>query len=389
MLSIAPLHRARTSNQIRELFRQFPVVAILGPRQVGKTTLARQVAAEQAARWFDLEDPRDRARLAEPALALERIAGLVVLDEVQLQPDLFPLLRVLVDRTEVQHRYLVLGSASPELLRQGSETLAGRVAFVTLDGFDLEEVGVGRWRELWVRGGFPRSFLAESEEASLRWREALIETFLSRDLPMLGISVPPTTMRRFWTMLAHYHGQVWNGAELGRAFAMSDTTVRRYLDILEGAFAVRVLAPWHENLSKRQVRSPKVFLKDVGLLHALLDIPDLDALEGHPKVGASWEGFAMQQVIRRLGARPHECCFWATHQGAELDLLVVRGRRRLGFEFKRTATPARSRSTMIAMADLHLDSLDVIWPGEGTWPLGERIRALGVVDLLTELEPLG
>ncbi|MCA9490273.1 MAG: ATP-binding protein [Myxococcales bacterium] len=374
-------HVVRTDHarQVRELLEEFPVVGLLGPRQVGKTTLARDIASERAAAWFDLELPRDAVRLADPGLALEGLEGLVVIDEVQRQPELFPLLRVLVDRPDHDLRFLVLGSASPELLRQGSETLAGRIAFHVLDGFDLDEVP--DWRTLWGRGGFPRSFLAGSDAASLRWREAFVDTFLSRDLPALGIAVPPTTMRRFWTMLAHWHGQRWNGAELGRAFGMSDTTVRRYLDLLEAAYAVTVLQPWHENLGKRQVRAPKVYVRDSGLLHALLGVADDDDLQGRPLVGASWEGFALGQVVRRLRARPHECYHWATHQGTELDLLVVRGQQRLGFEFKRTSTPQATRSMHIARDDLGLDRVDVVWPGAGTWPLGDRIRAVGIEDL--------
>jgi uncharacterized protein len=380
------LSRSRHAAEVRRLLEQFPVVAVLGARQVGKTTLARALAAEGSAAWFDLEHPRDRARLSEPALALERIQGLVVIDEIQHVPELFPLLRALVDRADKDHRYLVLGSASPELLRQGSETLAGRIAFHVLDGFDLEEVGASRWPELWQRGGFPLSLLARDDAASLTWREAFIETFLSRDLASLGIGVPATTMRRFWTMLAHWHAQIWNGSELARAFGMSDTSVRRYLDLLDAAYAVRVLAPWHENMSKRQVRSPKVYVRDAGLLHALLAIGDMEALESHPKVGASWEGFALSQTVRLLAARPHECFFWATHQGAELDLLAVRGRRRLGFEFKRSAAPRRARSMEIAISDLRLERLDVVFPGSGSWPLGDRIRAVGIADLPSELE---
>jgi predicted AAA+ superfamily ATPase len=250
--------RSAHAAQIRELLDEFQVVALLGARQVGKTTLARELATEANATWFDLESPRDRARLAEPELVLEGLTGLVVLDEVQRMPEIFQLLRVLVDRPARRHRYLVLGSASPDLLQQSSESLAGRIAFHVLDGFDLEETGAAEWARLWIRGGHPPAFLAASERASLLWRESFVETFLARDLPALGVGVPPTTMRRFWTMLAHFHGQIWNGAELGRAFALSDTTVRRYLDALDAAYAVRVLQPWHENLSKRQVRRPKV-----------------------------------------------------------------------------------------------------------------------------------
>lgn len=376
------LFRPDHVDQLKSLLQQFPVVAILGARQVGKTTLARSIAQQMDARWFDLENPRDAAALSEPQLVLEHIHGLVVIDEIQRLPELFGLLRVLVDRPDADHRYLVLGSAAPELLRQGSESLAGRIAFHRLDGFDLAEVGCELWRERWLRGGFPDSFLATDDLASWRWREAFIDTFLARDLPALGVGVPAVTMRRFWTMLAHWHGQIWNGAEFGRAFGVADTTVRRYLDLLSSTYVARVLQPWHANLRKRQVRSPKLYIHDAGLLHALLGLRGMADLEGHPKVGASFEGFALGQVIRRLDARPHECYFWATHQGAELDLLVVRGTSRLGFEFKRTATPRRTRSMTIAMRDLELDRLDVIWPGQGAWPIGDGMRAVGVQDMV-------
>ena len=378
---LAMLERRQHAGQVRSLLAQFPVVAILGARQVGKTTLAREMAQEHPARWFDLENPRDAAALSEPQLVLEDIEGLVVIDEVQRLPDLFPLLRVLVDRPGHQHRYLVLGSASPELLKQGSETLAGRIAFHVLEGFDLTETGAGLWRQRWLRGGFPDAFLASGDDASRKWREAFIETFLARDLPALGVGVPAITMRRFWTMLAHWHGQTWNGAEFGRSFGVADTTVRRYLDLLASTYVVRILQPWFENLRKRQVRAPKVYVHDAGLLHALLGVRHLEDLQSHPKVGASFEGFALGQVIRRIGAAPHECYYWATHQGAELDLLVVRGNQRLGYEFKRTSAPRRTRSMTIAKRDLRLDRLDVVWPGKGTWPLDQGIHAVGLVDL--------
>lgn len=381
------LVRRRHLSQLHRLRRTFPVVALLGARQVGKTTLARELAAETVA-WFDLENPRERARLADPLLALEPLSGLVVIDELQRAPELFPVLRGLVDDRSADRSYLLLGSASGPLLAQGSETLAGRIGFHVLDGFDFAEVGVDAWRTLWRRGGFPNSTLAFDEESSFDWREQFVETFLSRDLPGLGMPIPPPTMRRFWTMLAHWHGQTWNGAEFGRAFGMSDTTVRRYLDFLEAAFAVRVLQPWFENLSKRQVRSPKLYIRDAGLLHVLLGLRDQEALESHPKVGASWEGFALAEVVRHLGARDHECFFWATHQGAELDLLVIRGTQRRGFEFKRTSTPAMTRSAAIARADLGLTSLDVVWPGAGTWALGEGVRAVGIADILAAIPPL-
>ncbi len=364
------------------------MVALLGARQVGKTTLARQIATGAPHHWFDLEDPDDRARLQEPKLALGGLKGLVVLDEVQLAPELFGLLRVLSDRPGTPARFLILGSAGPELLRQGSQSLAGRIAFHHLEGFDLDEVGGEEVENRWVRGGFPRSFLARDDTESLRWRNDFIATFLERDLPRLGITIGAPTMRRFWTMLAHWHGQTWNGAALARNFGVSDKTVRGYLDILESTFVARQLQPWHENLGKRQVKSPKIYLRDSGLLHALLGIPSETGLQAHPKVGASWEGFVLGQVVRRLGARPEECFFWATHGGSELDLLVVRGSTRRGFEFKRTTAPRRTRSMTTALADLKLDSLDALHAGEHTFPIGERMRAVAVGDLLEQIDPL-
>jgi len=381
------ISRRRHRDCVVELLRDFPVVALLGPRQVGKTTLAASVAElwDGPSHAFDLEDPDDLARLDEPKLALGSLRGLVVLDEVQRRPDLFGVLRVLADRPDTPARFLVLGSASPELLRQSSETLAGRVAFHQLPGFALDEVGWDRLDRLWLRGGYPRSYLASSEAKSVRWRREFIRTFLERDLPQLGSRVPGPTLHRFWTMLAHYHGSVLNLAELGRAFAVSHHTVRSYLDLLTATFVVQQLQPWHENLRKRQVKRPKVYLADPGLLHTLLGLHDQSALERHPKVGASWEGFALSEVMRCLDAHPSECWFWGTHQGAELDLLVVRGDRRLGFEFKRTTAPRRTRSMSIALTDLHLDELVIVHAGEHAFPLGERLRAVPLAMLDEEL----
>ncbi|TMH12746.1 MAG: ATP-binding protein, partial [Betaproteobacteria bacterium] len=286
---------------LRDGLKANPVVALLGPRQCGKTTLARGLAESVTTSYFDLENPADLARLAEPMLALERVKGLAVIDEVQRRPDLFPVLRVLADRRPAPARFLVLGSASPELLRQTSETLAGRVRFVEMGGFSLDETGPAHWRRLWARGGFPRSYLARSEAESMGWREDFIRTFLERDLPQLGMRVPAATMRRFWTMLAHYAGAIWNGSEIGRSLGDAHTTVRRHLDLLSSALVVRILQPWHENLGKRQVKAPKVYVRDTGLLHALLSVPDIDALESHPKLGASWESFAIEQVLLQVG----------------------------------------------------------------------------------------
>ena len=370
-----------------------PVVALLGARQVGKTTLADMlrrnlVEAGTPATRFDLEDPRDLARLDEPTLALEPLRGLVVIDEIQRRPELFPVLRVLADRGSRPARFLVLGSASPELLRQGSESLAGRISFHELTGLDQAEVGPGRWRRLWLRGGFPRAWLARGNAASLEWRRDFIRTFVERDLPGLGITMPPRLLRDFWTMLAHYHGQIWNGSELGRAFGIAHTTVRHHLDRMTGAYVMRQLRPWRENLGKRIVKSPKVYIADSGLLHALLDIESERDLTAHPKVGASWEGFALEQLVRRLGARPDECYFWAVHGGPELDLLVVRGRRRRGFEFKRTDAPRTTASMRAAMRHLRLDRVDVVHVGRDTFPLAQGIRAVAGGDIWSAIEPL-
>ncbi len=374
-------------SAIQELFSVFPVVCLLGARQTGKSTLARSYPGWAA--WYDLEDPRDLARLTEPVSSLEGHRGLVVIDEIQRRPDLFPILRVLADRPQSPARFLVLGSASPGLLRQGAESLAGRVGFHVLPGFDLEEVGFDSWKELWFRGSFPRAFLAPTDAMSHRWRQSFITTFLARDLPALGGTAAPETMRRFWTMLAHRHGDLWNGAELARAFGMGEQSVRRYLDILEGTFVVTVLRPWHENLSKRQVKSPKVYLSDSGLVHSLLGLRTREDLEGHPKVGASWEGFALVQVLRILRAEPGECYFWGTHQGAELDLLVVRGQERLGFEFKRSEAPSGTRSVAIAREDLKLGQVMVIYPGKEVWSLGKGVMAVGIASLAEALKEKG
>src|SRR4051812_6161451 len=382
------LHRRRHLAEVQRLLRRHRVVALLGARQVGKTTLARKVVAGFGGptAFFDLEDPRDLARLSDPMLALADLSGLVVLDEVQRRPELFPVLRVLADRPRGAH-FLALGSASPELLRQASESLAGRIAFHTLDGLALDEAGEPRWQRLWERGGFPRSFTAQSRAASAEWREAFVATFLERDLPQLGVRTPGPTLRRFWSMLAHYHGQIWNSSEFARAFGVSDATVRHYLDLLSATFVVRQLAPWHENISKRQVKSPKVYVEDSGLLHTLLDIQTPDQLERHPKVGASWEGFGLGQVIEHLGARPQECFFWATYAGAELDLLVVRGAERRGFEFKRTTAPSLTPSMRTAVVDLKLDSLEVVHAGVDAFPLARNVRAMPLARLL-EVRPL-
>lgn len=384
------IDRQLHARQITGLLKRFPVVAILGARQVGKTTLAASIAptvSNQISR-FDLESPSDLARLADPMLALQEPTGLVVLDEVQRRPELFPVLRVLADRKPVRARFLVLGSAAPDLLRQSSESLAGRIAYYELPGLAVREVGFEHADRLWLRGGFPKSFLARSDRESMEWRQSFIRTFLERDLPALGVNIAADTMRRFWSMLAHHHAQLWNASEIGRSFGVADTTVRNYLDKLTDALVVRQLKPWHENLGKRQVKSPKIYIRDSGLLHALLNLPTKRDIEGHPKLGASWEGFIIDQLVQQLGVYPEETYHWRTHQGAELDLLVVRGGRRLGFEVKRTVAPALTPSMRSAMHDLKLNSLTVVHAGDQTFPLSQHVKAVGFRDLLNAVRPL-
>lgn len=374
-----PGHAAALAAKLRTN----PVVGLLGPRQAGKTTLAGQVAAARAGprHRFDLEDERDLARLSSPVEALAGLRGLVVIDEVQRRPDLFPALRVLADRRPLPARFLVLGSASPGLLRQSSETLAGRISYHVLPGLSLAEAGPAAARRLWVRGGFPRSLLARTETESLDWRRDLVRTYLERDLPALDLTLAAPSLRRFWTMLAHAHAGVWNSSEFARSFGVSDKTVRRYLDVLADTYMVRLLQPWHENLTKRQVKSPKVYFRDSGLLHLLAGIEGYAGLQGHPRCGASWEGFALEQVLQALGAHDEQCYFWATHQGAELDLLVVRGGRRLGFEFKHSRSPGLTPSMRTALADLKLDGLQVVHPGDGRYTLAERVEAVPLAAL--------
>jgi uncharacterized protein len=383
------IERAEHLRNVTSLLKEFPVVALLGARQVGKTTLSRdlQKSWKQPCHAFDLERQSDLGRLADPELALTPLQGLVILDEVQRMPNLFPLLRVLADRRPLRTRFLLLGSASPDMLRQGNETLAGRVAYYELKGLALKEVGIQNHAKLWLRGGFPRSYIAGSNNKSVAWRQQFITTFLERDVPQLGIQVSATTLRRFWTMLAHYHGQIWNASEFARSFGVADNTVRNYLDILSSAFVVRQLQPWYENLKKRQVKSPKVYLADSGLLHALLGLKHVAHVEAYPKLGASWEGFVIEQVTSQLNVRAEECYFWATHAGAELDLLVVRGNRRWGFEIKRTSSPSLTPSMRTALADLKLQQLFVVHAGENTFDLAKRIRAVAMSDLLAEFSP--
>lgn len=383
------IDRGFHEHQITRLLQRFPVVAILGARQVGKTTLANSiVASRNNSTRFDLEDPADLARLADPMLALQGLRGMVVLDEIQRRPNLFPILRVLADRRPTKARFLVLGSAAPALLRQSSESLAGRIAYYELPGLGLREVQPEQADRLWIRGGFPLSFLARSDRQSMDWRQSFIRTFIERDLPSLGVSVAADTMRRFWSMLAHQHAQLWNASEIGRSFGVADTTVRGYLDKLTDALVVRQLKPWHENLGKRQVKALKIYVRDTGLLHSLLNLTTLDDVEGHPKLGASWEGFVIDQIVQCLGARTDEVYFWRTHTGAELDLLVVRGAQRLGFEVKRTVAPSITPSMRSALVDLKLKSLAVVHAGDRSFRMSKDIHAICVHDLTEKVIPL-
>lgn len=364
---------------LERAIRRSPVTALLGPRQCGKTTLARQVVEARTATFFDLDSRVDRARLQNPELLLGTLRGLVVLDEIQAMPELFQTLRVLVDRPSNRAKYLILGSASPVIIKNVSETLAGRVEFVELGGFNLTETSPEQWQTLWRRGGFPRSYLASTEDDSVAWREGFVRTFLERDLPQLGITIAPAAMRRFWTMLAHYHAQTWNASELSRSMGLSDKTVRSYLDILTGAFMVRQLQPWHENLGKRQVKAPKIYLRDSGLLHHLLTIDSQSDLWGHPKSGASWEGFALEQILSTL--RPPESYFWATHSGAELDLLIAHKGKRYGFEIKLSEAPAISGSMRTAVEALSLARLYIVYPGAHTGAIDDKISLLPLADV--------
>lgn len=377
-------------KNIRGLLRDFPIVALIGARQVGKTTLARDIMDTwpETTHFFDLEDPADIARLSEPSLALRNLQGLVVIDKIQRVPGLFPVLRVLADRADFGTLFLVLGSASPRLVSQSSESLAGRIAYYDLPGLTMEETGIETMDSLWLRGGFPRSFLARSDRSSLKWRREFIKTFLERDIPQLGINIPAVTLRRFWTMLAHYHGQMLNLSELGRAFGLADTTIRRYIELMESTFVIHLLHPWHANIKKRQVKAPKVYITDSGLLHALLDVMDRDHLMSHPKAGASWEGFALQQVVVATGAEKDRCFFWRTHTGAELDLLIHSRGKRYGFEIKLSDSPGITPSMKSALRDLELEHLYVIHAGEHEFPLGERISAIPMKKVTTGLIPL-
>lgn len=367
-------------DAIEHNYRTHPIVALLGPRQCGKTTLAKQYLKSRIdldITYFDLEDPVDLLRLETPKSTLESLEGLVVIDEVQRIPELFPVLRVLVDREDNKTNFLILGSASRDLIRQSSETLAGRIAYLELTPFSFAEVG-GDLHQLWMRGGFPPAYLAQTEADSVTWRKHYISTFLERDIPNLGIQIPPASLRRFWMMLLHYHANIFNASEIGRSLGIADTTVKRYLDVLTGTFMIRRLIPWYQNSNKREVKSSKIYFRDSGILHHLMDVKDYSALLHHPKLGASWEGFALEEVIRHLQVAPEECYFWAVHNQAELDLLVFKNGKRLGFEFKYSDAPRLTTSMTSAFEVLNLDTLTVIYPGGKDYSLRDNIRVVGL-----------
>ena len=380
------MQRLEYLHAIEQGFRTSKVVALLGPRQCGKTTLARQYFADRdgkSTHYFDLEDPTDLLRLRDPMLALEDLPGLIVIDEIQRYPELFPILRVLVDRSGPNQQYLILGSASRELIRQSSESLAGRIHYRELTPFTYGEVD--DVQKIWLQGGFPPAYLAENLEDSVQWRKDYIKTYLEQDIPNLGLRLPPEQLRRFWMMLTHYHGQLFNASEIANAMDISRNTVQHYVDILTGTFMIRQLAPWYENLAKRQVKAKKIYFRDSGLFHSLLNTTSHEALLLHPKLGASWEGFALETVIRSLQVDQNTCYFWATHGGAELDLMIVQGDARLGFEFKFSKTPVLTKSMHIAMENLKLDTLTVIYPGDKTIPLSRQVRAIGLQNFIKEL----
>lgn len=365
---------------VQTALRRSRVVALLGPRQCGKTTLARQFVPAKSLNYFDLEDPTSLARLDQPDTVLRPLKGVVVIDEIQRRPDLFPLLRMLADRKPLPARFLILGSASPDLLKQSSETLAGRLEMVPLEGFRLADLGSKMQGRHWLRGGFPLSYTASAEADSFAWRRQFLQTFLERDLPQLGVTIAAAALHRFWNMLAHYHGQIWNAAELARAMAVNESTVRRYLDLLTGVFMVRQLPPWFENLGKRQVKAPKIYLRDSGLLHALLGVTNQRDLEHHPKVGASWEGYAVEEVLKAL--QPQQAYYWATYSGAEIDLVLFKRGRRIGVECKRADAPTITRSMHIALDNLKLDELMIVYPGEKRYTLAQGVEVVPLGELV-------
>jgi predicted AAA+ superfamily ATPase len=387
MLSM--IQRILLEQSIRQALARSRGVVLIGPRQAGKSTLAQAFVPPTSSHYFDLEYPPHVKRLENPVLALESLQGLVVIDEVQRQPELFPLLRVLMDRANTPGQFLLLGSASPDLMRQSGESLLGRIEMIEVGGFDAQEVAVqpNGWQgkkadQLWLRGGFPRSFLALDDAASMAWRHGAIQNHVQLDLPQFGLNAPAPAMLRFWNMLAHYHGQTFSAAPLAQSMGVSEPTIRRYLDLLTQTLMVRQLPPWFENVGKRQVKAPKIYFRDSGFLHTLLGIQTKVQLHTHPASGASWEGFALEQVLRI--AKPDQAYFWATHQGAELDLLMLKGSQRIGVEFKRTTEPRLTPSMRIATHDLKLDALYVVYPGEHRYPIASGVEAVPLWGLLND-----
>lgn len=375
------IERAQLLEEVKNALQRNRVVALIGPRQGGKTTLARQIVAPDSPNYFDLENPVSLARLDEPMTALQDLRGTVVIDEVQRSPNLFPILRVLSDREPLPARFLILGSASPDLLRQSSESLAGRITMITMSGFSLEEVGIENQSKHWQRGGFPRSYLGDNDSESFEWRRDFVLTLLERDVPQFGIQIPSTSLFRFWSVLAHYHGQIWNVAETARTLNIGETTARRYMDLLQDLFMVRQLRPWYANLSKRQVKSPKIYFRDTGLLHYLLGIKSEAELVLHPRMGASWEGYVIEEIIK--SARPDEVYFWATYSGAELDLLLIKDQQHIGVECKRTDAPKLTPAMRTTMQDLGLDKLIVVYPGSQPYALSEGITVMPLTRIVT------
>jgi predicted AAA+ superfamily ATPase len=374
------LKRKHLISEIKKALERSRVVVLLGPRQCGKTTLARELVDVDSPNYFDLEDPVSLVRLNEPMTAIRPLKGIVVIDEVQRKPDLFPIIRVLSDRKPLPARFLILGSASPGLLRQSSESLAGRVEIINMSGFGLEEVGIKNQAHHWLRGGFPLSYLAESDSDSIIWRKNFIQTFLERDLPQFGIRIPSSTLQRFWSMIAHYHGQVWNAAEPARSLSIGETSVRRYLDTLTDVFMIRQLRPWFANISKRQIKAPKIYFRDSGLLHYLLGIRSEKDLLEHPKSGASWEGYVIEEVLRTV--EPDEAYFWGTYQGAEIDLVILKHNKMFGVECKRVDAPSLTPSMRIAVSDLGLKKLFVIYPGTKRYPVDKNIEAFPLDEIV-------
>lgn len=374
------VERTNLLRETQESLNHNRIVALIGPRQCGKTTLARQILAPDSSNYFDLENPVSLARLDEPMTALQELKGTIVIDEIQRRPDLFPILRVLSDRDPLPARFLILGSASPALLRQSSESLAGRIKIIQMSGFGLGEVGIENQNQLWTRGGFPLSFLADTDKASLEWRRDFVSTFLERDVPQFGVKIPSASLFRFWNVLAHYHGQIWNAAEAARTLNINESTARRYLDLLQDLFMARQLQPWFTNIGKRQVKSPKIYFRDTGLLHYLLGIKSADELNLHPKLGASWEGFVIEEIIK--STRPDEAYFWATHSGAELDLLLIKDNKRIGVECKRADAPKLTPSMRTAMVDLELDKLVVVYPGLQPYSLADGITVVPLTNAM-------